>query len=117
MMVRGRKKPGTFRVEMVRGEPYVVGGQKLTPMARITTFGKAKATIGAKRIGGWTGGFDRVTPLAIVEETGGREHRIPITDATSAALWRMLGVAVVMVLFFSVLRWLARRWCRDSLPG
>ncbi len=106
--VRGRP----FRIETVRGEPYEVGERRLTPIARIVSFGKASGTIGAQRIGGWGGGFVRITPLAILEETGEGERRIPITDATAVALRGMFGAAVAAVLFFASLRWLARWWQR-----
>jgi len=98
-----------LRVNTVRGEPYYVGGRKLIPITRIVSFGKAKGTIGNNRVSGWGGGFVRITPLAVVEETAKGEHRIPITDATALALRGLFGAAVVITLFFAALRWLARR--------
>lgn len=102
-------RPKTFRTETVCGEPYHIEGRKLTPVARVVTFGKAKGTIGADAVSGFGGGFVRVTPLAILEETDEGERRIPLTDATSNAVKGMV-VAVLAVTFVSIaIRWLVRR--------
>jgi uncharacterized spore protein YtfJ len=98
-----------FQIETVRGEPYYVGGRKLIPVARVISFGKASATIGTDRIGGWGAGFARVTPLAIIEETDEGERRIPLASTTSQALQSMFAGAVAITLFFTTVRWLARR--------
>lgn len=99
----------SFRVETVRGEPYHVGGRKLIPVARVISFGKASATIGTDRIGGWGVGFARVTPLAIIDETDEGEHRIPLANTTAQALQSMFAGAVAVTLFFTAIRWLVRR--------
>jgi hypothetical protein len=104
----GARRP-LVRVETVRGVPYHVGDRKLTPVARVTSLTKARGTIGSDRIGGWGVGFARATPLAVLEETGDFEQRIPIHDATARALWLMAGGAVAVVLFFSGIRWFVRR--------
>jgi uncharacterized spore protein YtfJ len=96
-----------FRAEMVRGEPYHVGGRTLTPVARIVSFGRARATIGTKKIGGWAGGFVHVRPLAFEEETDEGVRRIAIPDPTSRALRGMLAAAVATTLFLGAIRWLA----------
>ena len=98
---------GRLRVEMVYGEPYEVGGRRLIPMARITSFGKAKATIGTKQVSGWGGGFVQVTPLALVEETPEGEHRIAVTDGEAQAIRKMVVGSAVMVLLFELIRRLA----------
>lgn len=100
---------GRFRVETVHGEPYEVGGRRLTPVARIASLGKARVTIGARQAGGWGGGFVQVTPLAFVEETPEGERRIAIVDRTSRAMWSLALEAVAIVLVFGLVRWLARR--------
>jgi hypothetical protein len=94
---------------MVQGESYDIGERKLTPVAQIISFGKAKGTIGAKRIGGWGLGFTWIKPVALIEETAGEEHRIPIHHSTSDAVWRLVGVALAITLFFTTIRWLTRR--------
>jgi hypothetical protein len=102
-----RSKP--FRIETVRGEPYTLGERKLTPLVRIASWGKARATIGTKRVTGWGGGFARITPLAILEETDEGEKPIAIRDSTAAALRGMVLAALASTLFFAMIRWLARR--------
>ena len=100
---------GRFRVETVHGEPYEVGGRRLTPVARITSFGKAKATIGAKQVSGWSGGFVQVTPMAIVEETSEGERRIAIADRTSQAIWNLAVGTAAIVLVLGLIRRLVGR--------
>ena len=102
-----------FRIETVQGEPYYVGGRKLIPVARVISFGKASATIGADRVGGWGVGFTRVTPLAIVEETDEGERRIPLTSTVNIVLPSMFAGAVAITLFFTTIRWLVRRRRRN----
>ena len=103
---KGREviKIGPLNVGTVRGEPYYVGGRKLIPVARIVSWGNARATIGAHRTGGWAGGAAWITPLAVLEETPAGERRIPITDQTAAAIRSQLVVAAVVLLFFAALR-------------
>lgn len=100
---------GALRVQEVRGEPYHVGGRVLIPEARLVSFGKASATIGSDRIGGWAGGFTKVIPVAIVEVTDEGERRLAIRDATAAALWGLFAAATAITLLFTAIRWLARR--------
>jgi uncharacterized spore protein YtfJ len=102
-----------FRIETVQGEPYYVGGRKLIPVARVISFGKASATIGTERIGGWGVGFAQVTPLAVVEETDEGERRMPLVSTTSRALQSMFAGAVAITLFFTTIRWLVRRRRKD----
>ena len=117
-MDTGNSRDGSapFVIETVRGEPFHVDGRKLIPLARIVAASKARATIGTNRVGGWGGGFVRITPVAIIEETADGERRVPITDATAAALRGMLGAMLAMTLCFAVLRWLLRslRWGRGG---
>jgi hypothetical protein len=78
-------------------------------VARVISFGKASATIGTDRIGGWGVGLTRVTPLAIIDETDGGERRIPLISTTAQALQSMFAGAVAITLFFTTIRWLVRR--------
>ena len=98
-----------FRVETVHGEPYEVGGRRLIPVARITSYGKARATIGTKQVSGLGGRFVQVTPLAVVDETPEGERRIDIADRTSRAMLNLVLGAVVTVLVLGLIRWLAGR--------
>jgi uncharacterized spore protein YtfJ len=111
MTQRGKTavRPRSFRIETVRGQPVHVGERTLIPVARIVSFGRARGTIGADRIGGWGAGFAWVTPVAVVEETPEGERCTPIADETAAALRGLLGAAVAITLFFTAVRWLVRR--------
>jgi hypothetical protein len=105
----GDGRPALFRVSTVQGEPYNVGGRKLTPVVRIVSFGKASATIGTRQLGGKGGGFVWVRPLAVVEETPEGERWIAVTDGTAKAVRRLLGGAVAMTVALAAVRWLVRR--------
>ena len=103
------KRPKPFRIETVRGEPYWVGERKLTPLVRVVSWGKARATIGASRVTGWGGGFAQITPLAVLEETTEGEVPITITDATATSIRGMALAALASTFLFSAIRLLARR--------
>ncbi len=105
-----------LRIETVRGQPYSVGGRTLTPVARVVSFRRARGTIGRERIGGWGVAYARITPLA-VEESAGGERRVAIRDATTGALARLLAGAVAVLLFFQLIRRLARRARADRAAG
>jgi uncharacterized spore protein YtfJ len=98
-----------FRIETVRGEPFYIGGRKLTPVARIIAFGKASGTIGTRRVSGWGGGYVRVTPLAVLEDTDDGERRIAIYDTKAASVQRLCAAALAFTLFFATVRWWAHR--------
>jgi|GEM_PF-1368390 len=111
------ERDGRLRVETVHGEPYEVGGRRLIPVARIASFGKARATIGARQVSGRGGGFVQVTPLAVVEETPEGERRIAIADRTSQAVWSLALAAVAIVLGFGLIRWLVGHTGADAHMG
>jgi hypothetical protein len=101
-----------FRVGTVRGEPYKVGKRTLIPVARTASFGKAKATIGRSRVGGWGSGLVWITPVGMMEETAEGEHLIAVRDATATTLLTMLAAAIAITLFFTTIRCLAKRCCQ-----
>jgi hypothetical protein len=133
-----------FRIETMRGEPKWVGGRKLTPVARVVSFGRARATIGhargtigharatigharatighargtigSGRVSGWGGGFFRVTPLALIEDAPEGKRRVAVSNATTTALAGLLGAATAVTVFCTVLRWLLRRSRRRGSP-
>ena len=107
----------TYRVEVVRGEPYHVGDRELIPEARISSYGRARATIGTHRTGGWGVGLVQVKPLAIVERTAQGERRIVIPDTTTRSMGLMLGAAAAIMVIFTTLRWLVRRRRGASIEG
>jgi uncharacterized spore protein YtfJ len=105
----GITRPALFRVETVQGEPYYVGGRKLVPVVRILTFGKARATVGTHRMGGWGSGLVWIKPVALLVEAPEGERRIAITDGTATAMRGTFGVAATIILFLVAIRWLMRR--------
>jgi hypothetical protein len=107
--------PRVFSVQTVRGEPYQVGGRKLTPVARIVSLGKARGTIGTDWIGGWAGGLVWTTPVAMLEETGEGEREIAIRDTTAATLQCLCIAALSITLFFAIIRWWMR-WPSKANP-
>ena len=102
-----------LKFETVRGEPYSVGERELIPVVRIVSFGKARATIGTRQSGGRAVGFVWIKPLAVLVADAEGERRIPITDATASAVYRLLGLALALTFFFSAVRWLGRRLRRS----
>jgi uncharacterized spore protein YtfJ len=102
-----RSRP--FSVETVKGEPYHVGGRKLTPVTRIVSFAKASATVGTDRISGQGGGFVRAMPVAMLEEIDEGVREIAIYDATAATLHRLAFVVLATTFLFAAIRWWARR--------
>lgn len=101
-------RPSRLRVRTVRGEPVQVGDVTLIPEARIVSFGRARARIGADQVSGSGMGFSQITPVAVVVVAPEGENRIAVVDATTSALWRLAGIAAAIVLFFAGIRWLAR---------
>jgi hypothetical protein len=109
MSCEDRNRAGLLRSQVVRGEPYEIGGRTLTPEVRIVSLGRAKATIGTRQHGGWGFAFTWVIPTALIEETEDGERRLPIPDPTGSALRGMWASAVALVVFFMTIRWLAGR--------
>jgi uncharacterized spore protein YtfJ len=103
---RESRKP--FRIETVRGEPYRVGGRTLVPEARVVTFGRARATIGSRQVGGWNGAYVQVTPTAIIEETPDGERRIPMVSATAQATRSLAAIGIAVVLVLTLVQLIAR---------
>ena len=104
----GETMPLRFRARTVRGEPYQVGDITLSPEARVIAFGRARANIGADRVSGLGAGFAQITPVAVVVGTTEGDKRVPIVDATDAALWRLGAIAAALLLLGACIRWLAR---------
>lgn len=106
--MKTRRDSRRFRTARVRGEPYHVAGRTLVPVARVVTYGQARATVGTYRLAGRGRGWAHIRPLAIVEKTTGGERRIPIRDATAQSVACMAIAAVVITLLLSVVRWRLR---------
>lgn len=105
-------RPRRLQVKTVRGDPYQVHGRKLTPVARVLSYGQVRGMIGTDRVGGWGTAFASISPLAIVEERDGVEHPIPITDGSVAALRGMVVGSVAIILLCTAIRWWVR--CRRA---
>jgi uncharacterized spore protein YtfJ len=108
-------RQGPYRVEVVRGEPYGVGGRTLIPEAQITSFGRGRGTIGEQGITGWGAGLVQVKPLALIELTEAGEQRTAITNSTASTLRVLLGTALAMTLAFAAVRCLVRRQRRATV--
>jgi uncharacterized spore protein YtfJ len=105
--------PRALRIETVRGDPILVGGRELIPIARVVSFGKASATVGTKQVSGQGGGFAWVKPLAVLEVTEVGERRIDLQDSSAAAVRGMLAAAISIGLVCTAIRWVVR-WKRRS---
>jgi len=103
-------RPKLLRVGTLCGEPSNVKGRKLTPVARVITFGRGKGTVGQGRYSGWGAGFVRIDPAAILEETDQGTRRIPITNETDSVLRRLAIAGLALVLLCAGLRRIGQRW-------
>jgi uncharacterized spore protein YtfJ len=101
-------KKGPLQVKTVRGEPIRVDDRTLIPVVRVVSFGRARATIGRTRHGGWGAGFVSIRPVALLEETAHGQRRIQIADGTWVAVRRLIWLAVGITAGFTALRWLVR---------
>lgn len=110
----GRRR---YRVEVVQGEPYCVGDRVLIPEARIASYGRARATVGTYRVGGWGVGTVQVKPLAVVDRTAEGEKRIVIVDATTRTLRLFLGAGMAMMVVFVCIRGLLRQRRGAKIEG
>jgi uncharacterized spore protein YtfJ len=108
-----RSRPRALRIKTVRGDPYCIAGRELIPEARVVTFGKARGTVGDRKVSGLGGGFVWIKPLAVIEVTPTGERRIPIQAGTAAAMRGMLTVTIAMAFLLTTIRWLVR-WKQKS---
>ncbi|HNS51343.1 MAG TPA: hypothetical protein PKO09_09165 [Anaerolineae bacterium] len=104
-----RPIPPRLRARTVFGESYRLGDLTITPEARVIGFGRARANIGAGQVSGTGAGFALVTPAAVVVSTPQGERRIPIVNATAAALWRRAALAAAVLLLGALAHRLALR--------
>lgn len=91
-----------------------VAGRELMPVARVVAFGKGAGTLGTARSGGWGAGFAWIRPVAVLVGTGQDQEQIQIPDATATAVLGMAGAAAAILVFFTVVRIMARRWFRHG---
>lgn len=105
---------GGVRLKTVRGASLHVADRKLTPMARVLSWGRARGTFGSKQLSGWAGAFASITPVAVIIEDGDGEQRLSINDTTLRALWGISGAGLALTLFLVALRWSVRRLHRSQ---
>jgi len=112
-MPEEKTRPNRIEWELI-GEPILVGGRAVQPVARLSGWAGGKMS----EQGGGAGAWVRVRPVeVVVREVDGTESRVPIVDAGEAAMrgMAMQGLAVAGIcaaiiagkMLFGVLR--ARR--------
>lgn len=82
-------------VELIKGEPLVVSGQRLVPLVRVTSRVRREADLSGDAVGGQGLGFVHMRPVAILDE-GNDEQRHEVHDPTARALGRLLFIALLM---------------------
>ena len=103
-MTEGAFKPGRVQRQLT-GEPMTIGGRTLQPVASVAGWVGESGNEDGR--GG--GGFVSIKPVqVIVRHPDDREERVPIPDATSAALKGILFAALVGPLLWLVVRLLVR---------
>ncbi|MGD1992095.1 MAG: hypothetical protein PVI59_02770 [Anaerolineae bacterium] len=96
------------QTETVRGEPLVVEGHRIVPVARRTVGVWRKATIGTG-VAGMGGAFARLRPVGVRIGEGREARLLPIHDRTQQVLWIMVAVAIVVPLLLIIAARMARR--------
>jgi hypothetical protein len=100
---------GPLRIQTVRGTPFRVYGRILTPIVRVVSVVKRRATIRTSRYqgGGW--GAVWVRPLAIVDHDGHNARTMLIPNRTATVLRQMVAVALVIPILCLAVISIARR--------
>jgi hypothetical protein len=102
--------PSTLQVKTVRGTPIKAQGRTFTPIARVTSAVRHRATIGVDQIEGSGWGFAHTLPIALEQQDNGITHTLPIPDRTRTVLGQMALVALVFpalcAAVIAVARWL-----------
>lgn len=90
-------------VKVVFGEPQVIEGKTIVPVASVA-YGFGAGSQPGQSTGG--GGGLRVKPLGVLEITAGQTRFVPIVDATRLA---MMGIMASVCIVFMVTRALRKR--------
>jgi hypothetical protein len=106
------RPPSTIQVRVIRGTPIRVRGRTFTPIARVTSAVRHRATIGAQMIEGSGWGVAHTQPIAVEENLGGATYRHSIPDRTRAVLGQMALIALVFPAICSAVIAIAR-WLRE----
>ena len=88
------KRP--LQVKTVRGTPIRVYGRTLTPVARVVSAVRHRATIRAQSYDGVGWGAAWVEPLAVIEQDGSRTRTVLIPNVTATVLRQMAVVALAL---------------------
>lgn len=96
----------TADVKVVYGEPQVIEGRTIIPVA-VASYGFGAGSGGGKQgTGGGGGGGVRVKPLGVLEITAERTRFIPVIDVNRLAT---LGLIALIVILFWFRRTFRRR--------
>lgn len=90
-----------FTIETLKGDPISVGSRTLVPIAR-----RIVLRIGLDGHAGGGARVEHIEPIGVVEKIEAVEKRVPIEDATGAALRSVLIGGVLI----GALAWLARTY-------
>ena len=82
---------------VVQGEPIRVGQKEIVPEALVTSGLRRSATVGMDGVWGWSAGWVKIQPTAVIERGLDGERRIPIRDETKRLL---IGLAAGAVFVF-----------------
>jgi uncharacterized spore protein YtfJ len=85
-----------LQVKTVRGTPIRAYGRTLTPVARVVSAVRHRATIRAKSYDAVGWGAAWVEPLAVVEQDGSRVRTVLIPNVTATVLRQMAAVALAL---------------------
>ena len=104
------RQSSPLQVKTVRGTPIKVNGRTLTPVARVISAVRHRASIRAEHVEGSGWGFAYTQPIALIEERNGTTNTCPIPDRTRTVLRQMALVALVFPVIcaavISVAHWL-----------
>jgi hypothetical protein len=89
-----------------------VRGRTFTPIARVTSAVRHRATIGAHTLEGSGWGVAYSQPIAVEENLGGATYRHPIPDRTRTVLGQMALAALILPAICSAVIAIAH-WLRE----
>jgi uncharacterized spore protein YtfJ len=89
----------TANVKVVYGEPQVIEGKTIIPVA-VASYGFGAGTgPQGQDSGGGGGGAVRVKPLGVVEVTAERTRFVPVVDVNHLAVLGLIGLALLLFRF------------------
>ena len=95
----GERIKATASVKAVYGEPQVVAGRTIIPVASVSYgFGAGSGRQGGESEGGGGGGGVRVKPIAILEVSEKQTKVVPILDVNRLALFGLIALFLAVVV-------------------